>query len=119
MISMIPMIQYDEIKFSDQSQNYCVCIIDIVNSTLVTAQIANAQHIRKYYSIFINTMATIARNFEGRVIKNSGDSVVYCFPNTSDSLNECAFRNALECCLTMIAAHSVINEKLYEEVTDQ
>lgn len=109
------MIQYDEIKFSDQSQNYCVCIIDIVNSTLVTARITNAQHIRKYYSIFINTMATIARNFEGRVIKNSGDSVVYYFPNTSDSANECAFRNVLECCLTMIAAHSVINDKLYEE----
>ena len=33
------MIQYDEIKFSDQSHNYCVCIIDIVNSTLVTARV--------------------------------------------------------------------------------
>jgi two-component system, OmpR family, response regulator ChvI len=109
------MIQHDEIKFSDQSENYCVCIIDIVNSTLVTARITNPQHIRKYYSIFINTMATIARNFEGRVIKNSGDSVVYYFPNTSDSANECAFRNVLECCLTLIAAHSVINDKLYEE----
>ncbi len=109
------MVQYDEIRFSHESQNYCVCIIDIVNSTQVTAQIINAEHIRKYYSIFINTMATIARNFEGKVIKNSGDSVVYYFPNTSDSANECAFRNVLECCLTMIAAHSVINDKLYEE----
>lgn len=109
------MIQYDEIKFSDQSQNYCVCIIDIVNSTQVTARITNSDHIRKYYEIFINTMATIARNFEGKVIKNSGDSVIYYFPNTSDSANECAFRNVLECCLTMIAANSVINDKLYEE----
>jgi CheY-like chemotaxis protein/class 3 adenylate cyclase len=109
------MIKNDEIKFSDQSENYCVCIIDIVNSTLETARITNPQHIRKYYSIFINTMATIARNFEGRVIKNTGDSVVYYFPNTSNSANEYAFRNVLECCLTMIAAHSVINDKLYEE----
>ena len=109
------MIQYDEIKFSDRSQNYCVCIIDIVNSTLVTARMTDSDHIRKYYAIFINTMATIARNFEGMVIKNSGDSVIYYFPNTSDSSNECAFRNVLECCLTMIAANSVINDKLYEE----
>ena len=109
------MIQYDEIKFSDQSYNYCVCIIDIVNSTLVTARMTNSNDIRKYYSIFISTMATIARNFEGKVIKNSGDSVVYYFPNTSDSSNECAFRNVLECCLTMITANSVINDKSYED----
>ena len=63
------MVQHDEIEFSDQSQNYCVCIIDIVNSTLVTARMTNSDHIRKYYAIFINTMATIARNFEGKVIK--------------------------------------------------
>lgn len=87
----------------------------MVNSTLVTAQFTNSDDIRKYYSIFINTMATIARNFEGMIIKNSGDSMIYYFPNTSEYNNECAFRNVLECCLTMIAANSVINEKLYEE----
>ena len=48
-------------------------------------------------------MATIVRNFEGKVIKNVGDSVIYYFPNTCDSSNECAFRNVLDCCLTMIA----------------
>src|SRR6266498_5969845 len=87
----------------------------MVNSTWVTAQMTNSDDIRKYYSIFINTMATIARNFEGKIIKNSGDSVIYYFPNTSDYKNEWAFRNVLECCLTMIAANSVINDKLYEE----
>lgn len=87
----------------------------MVNSTLVTAQMTNSDDLRKYYSIFINTMATIARNFEGKIIKNSGDSVIYYFPNTSDYKNEYAFRNVLECCLTMISANSVINDKLYEE----
>lgn len=105
----------DEIKFSDKSVDYCVCIIDMVNSTYITAQMTKSSDIKRYYGIFINTMATIARNFEGKVIKNSGDSVIYYFPNTSDSGNEYAFRNVLECCLTMIAANSVINEKMYEE----
>jgi two-component system, OmpR family, response regulator ChvI len=109
------MAAEDEIKFSGRSENYCVCIIDMVNSTSVTARMTDSQDIKKYYTIFINTMATIARNFEGKVIKNSGDSVVYYFPNTSDSSNECAFRNVMECCLTMIAANTVINDKLYEE----
>ena len=75
----------------------------------------NSDDIRKYYSIFINTMATIARNFYGKVIKNVGDSVIYYFPTTSDQSNERAFRNMLECCITMTAANIVINEKLDEE----
>ena len=105
----------EEIKFSDRSENYCVCIIDMVNSTSITAKMTNSDDVKKYYGIFINTMATIARNFEGKVIKNTGDSVIYYFPNTSDSSNEYAFRNVLECCLTMIAANYVIDDKLYEE----
>jgi len=87
----------------------------MVNSTSITAKMTNSDDVKKYYEIFINTMATIARNFEGKVIKNTGDSVIYYFPNTCDSSNECAFRNVLECCLTMIAATCVIDEKLYEE----
>ena len=86
----------EEIKFSDRSENYCVCIIDMVNSTSITAKMTNSDDVKKYYGIFINTMATIARNFEGKVIKNTGDSVIYYFPNTSDSSNEYAFRNVLE-----------------------
>src|ERR1051325_1670565 len=109
------MFSEDEIKFSNRSESYCICIIDMVNSTSVTARMTKSQDIKKYYEIFINTMATIARNFEGKVIKNSGDSVIYYFPNTCDSSNECAFRNVMECCLTMLAANTVINDKLYEE----
>ena len=87
----------------------------MVNSTSITAKMTSSDDVKKYYGIFINTMATIARNFEGKVIKNTGDSVIYYFPNTCDSSNECAFRNVLECCLTMIAANYVIDDKLYEE----
>ena len=41
----------------------------MVNSTSITAKMTNSDDVKKYYEIFINTMATIARNFEGKVIK--------------------------------------------------
>lgn len=105
----------EEIKFSDYSKNYCICIIDIVNSTLVTATMTDSDDIRKYYSIFINTMSTIARNFDAKMIKNLGDSVICYFPYTADLSDEGSFKNVLECCITMTAANSVINDKLHEE----
>ena len=72
----------EEIKFSKQSESYCVCIIDIVNSTKITANITNSEDIRNYYSTFINSVAIIARNFGAKVIKNVGDSLIYYFPST-------------------------------------
>lgn len=112
---MNPNTDEDEIKFSRQSESYCVCIIDIVNSTKVTATMTNSEDVRNYYSTFINTVATIARNFGARVIKNVGDSVIYYFPSTVDSSNERAFNNVLECCVNMNAVSSVISDKLVEE----
>ena len=40
----------------------------------------NSNDIRKYYSIFINTMATVGANFGAKIVKNVGDSVIYYFP---------------------------------------
>ena len=87
----------------------------MVDSVGFTFQINDAEKIRKYYSIFINTMAAIARNFGAKIIKNTGTSLVYFFPKTSSSDNQSAFRDVLECGITMIAASDLINEKLREE----
>ena len=46
-------------------------------------------------------MAAIARNFDAKVIKNTGTSLIYYFPKTSDSSNLSAFRDVLECGITM------------------
>jgi hypothetical protein len=40
---------------------------------------------KRYYSFFINIMAAIARDFNSVIIKNTGDSLIYYFPETSDS----------------------------------
>jgi CheY-like chemotaxis protein/class 3 adenylate cyclase len=108
------LIEEEEVCFI-RSQNCCVCFVDMVNSTEVTADIIDPEKLRKYYAIFLNTIAAIARNYRAKIIKNAGDCLIFYFPETSDSSNKSAFRDVLECCITMIAARCTINTKLYEE----
>ncbi|HEX2067348.1 MAG TPA: response regulator [Nitrososphaeraceae archaeon] len=105
----------EEISFSSKSENYCVSFVDIVNSTNITAQISQTEKIGKYYSIFLNTMATLARNYGAKITKNAGDSLIYYFPKTSDITNKAAFKDVIECGLTMISAGTVLNTKMNEE----
>ena len=88
----------------------------MVNYTQVTAEINDSEKLRKYYGIFLrNTIAAIARNFRAKIIKNAGDCLIFYFPETTDSTNNSAFRDILECCITMISARCTINTKLYQE----
>jgi class 3 adenylate cyclase len=105
----------DQICFINYTQKYCVCIVDIVNSTLTTAGITSSQKIRKYYSIFLNTISLIIKDYGGRVTKNVGDGLIYYFPKTVDSSNKLAFLDVLGCCMTILSANSIINSKLVEE----
>jgi class 3 adenylate cyclase len=107
----------EEISFTGSSQNCCISFIDIVDSTrITTTEINAAEKIRKYYSIFINTMAAIIRDFNATIIKNTGDSLLYYFPKTSNSADDIsAFKEVFECGLTMIEASPIINTKVREE----
>ena len=82
-----------------------------------TYRMKEPDKIRRYYSIFINTMAAIARNFRAKIIKNTGTGLIYFFPNTSlpSSNNLSAFKDVIECGITSVAAKAVINAKLNEE----
>src|SRR5215216_7238992 len=60
-------------------------------------------------------MATIVRNFDRKIIKNAGDALIYYFPNTAHSSKTSAFKDVLECGITMIAAHRAINSKMQSE----
>jgi two-component system, OmpR family, response regulator ChvI len=117
----------DEIAFSDKSQNCCVCFVSMVDSISATSGIKNPEKTRRYYSVFINTMAAIARNFGAKIIKNTASSLIFYFPKTSTSLDssfstsdttttfESALRDVIECGITMVAASEIINTKLREE----
>ncbi|HYZ60062.1 MAG TPA: adenylate/guanylate cyclase domain-containing protein, partial [Nitrososphaeraceae archaeon] len=105
----------EEISFLDRSMNCCIGFVDMVNSTKVTAEISDHRKIGQYYSIFINTMAVLAKNYGARIIKNAGDALIFYFPETSDSSSEAAFKDILECFTTMILARDIINAKLHSE----
>jgi two-component system, OmpR family, response regulator ChvI len=106
--------QEDEISFV-RAQDCCVSFVDIVDSTRVTSNVNSPEKVRKYYEIFLNTMAAIARNFGAKIIKNVGDCLILCYPRTSDTSNKSAFNDVLGCCITMIEARNTINQKLHEK----
>ena len=102
----------DEISFFEYSQHYCICYIDISESTKTTATIKDPQKIRDYYSTFLNSMAAVISEFHGKIIKSTGDGILYYFPSTSNVESGSAFSDVLECGLTMITLRSVIGAKL-------
>ena len=102
----------EEICFLPNSQNYCVCFVDMVDSTAITAKISDHQKIRQYYSIFINTMAIRVKNYGGKIVKNAGDALIFYFPDSSDPSHEAVFKDILECFTVMILARDIINAKL-------
>src|ERR687891_668741 len=106
----------EEISFLDRSLNCCVCFVDMVNSTSNIAEIVSDRRIiGKYYSIFINTMAVLAKNYGAKIVKSAGDALIFYFPDSSDPTNEAAFKDILECFTTMILARDIINAKLHSE----
>ena len=96
--------QDNQITFVDFSNNYCVCIIDIIDSTNNTYDILESKKIKQYYSVFLNTMTSIISRHGGKVVKNAGDNLLYYFPSTMNESNHLDFQNVIECGLSMIDA---------------
>ena len=101
----------NEIIFTKQSHSYCIGIISIVN---LTKELDNPVEIRKYYSIFYNTMASIIRRDGGKVIKNVGDVILFYFPKTVNFSKPSTFQNVIECGLEMVEVNTMLNLKLSE-----
>jgi two-component system, OmpR family, response regulator ChvI len=105
----------DKLSFSYEPIDCCVSIVDIVGSTRIIASIRTSHKIGKYYSIFINNMAVIGKKFGALITKIAGDSLVLYFPQTSNKNDKRAFKNVIECGITMLAAFDFINSKMSEE----
>ena len=98
------------VAFSGLSKSYCVGIVDMVDSTKISAEM-NEMSWCKYYEIFLNSMAKILPRFGGFVIKNQGDSLFYYFPESAKA-TKYGFMSCIECSLTMIEEHEKICENL-------
>jgi class 3 adenylate cyclase len=101
------------LQFSDYSEKYCVCIVDIINSTQITSQLSELQT-SEFYKIFLNSIATVVRNFDGIVVKNIGDALLFYFPVIHSEENF-ALKKCLDCCLTLSEFHDDIVQKLEKE----
>ena len=102
------------VAFSGNTQNCCVGLVDMVNSTKIAATIGNGK-ISTYYQIFLNSMSRILSRFGGFVIKNVGDCLVYYFPESLKSNRKYGFMSCLECSLAMIEYHNTICKRLDKE----
>lgn len=98
------------VTFSTRSQSYCVGYVDIANSTKISATLPPGK-LSQYYEIFLNSMSRIISKFDGKVIKNIGDCLLYYFPNSTDG-SEIAMKNCLNCGLAMIRANQFISKEL-------
>jgi class 3 adenylate cyclase len=103
-----------EISFSGEVKNYCVCFIDIIASTRISSELSPAR-LSRYYELFLNSIATIARNFGARIVKNAGDALIFYFEKTGDETNIAGFRNVLDCGLTMASASNTLNAIMLAE----
>lgn len=104
----------EEISFSGEVQNCCVCFIDIIGSTKISSDLTATQ-LSRYYEIFLNAIALIARNFGARIVKNAGDALIFYFNDTSDPKIIMKFKNVLDCGLTMGIASNTLNAKMLSE----
>lgn len=105
----------DDIIFQGISSDFCVCMVDIVNSTAVTSSLAQEDKIRKFYSLFVNSVSPIISHFGGRVLKTGGDSMIYYFPNTAEIERIEGFKNVLECGISLLDLRSTVNSLYRKE----
>jgi len=102
------------VAISNTSKNFCVGLVDVVNSTKITAKLPQNK-VAGYYEIFLNSMANILNKFGGVVIKNIGDSLLFYFPESCHPKRKYGFMSFIECALAMVQEHEQINERLQNE----
>ena len=101
------------LKFSQHTQNDCVGVIDMKDSTKISSKLSDGD-VTKLYEIFLNFMAKIVQKYDGEVVKNIGDALMFRFPNT-DLNDSKVTKNILECCLNMIESHNDLKKQLEKE----
>ena len=104
----------NEIPIDNNSENFCVSLIDIVGSTRIVSTINSSRNIRNFYGIFLNSVANILKKYHAKIIKTVGDGVISYFPETIDTTNIKAFENVLKCSFAQIEERSNINCILLE-----
>jgi class 3 adenylate cyclase len=97
------------ISFEKIYQNYCVGIVDVVDSTKIISKLSQEKACI-YYGVFLNTIGYIAQSHGAKVVKNIGDGILFYFPKDSPE----NLKSALECSSKMQEASEMINKIFYK-----
>ncbi|MFB5624327.1 MAG: adenylate/guanylate cyclase domain-containing protein [Nitrosopumilus sp.] len=101
----IPDHENNMISFEEVSQNYCVGIVDVVNSTKTIARLSKEQSCT-FYSVFLNSVGYIIESNGGKVVKNMGDGILFYFPKSINSDNDVS----IQCGKKILEAVDMINK---------
>ena len=102
------------VTFSPQTENYCVGMVDMVDSTKISAMLGS-EKMSRYYQVFLNSMSKILNEYNGKVVKNIGDCLLYYFPLTTKESQEEYLIKCLECSFSMTESHDFICSHLKKE----
>ena len=106
------------VSISNNLYNFCVGLVDLVNSTRITAGMPQRK-VNAYYEFFLNYMAKVLKKFGGAVIKNVGDSLLFYYPESCYSNRKYGFTSCLESALAIVDEHIKINEIMKEQSLPQ
>lgn len=101
--------QKNYLEFFGKSQDCVVCFVDIIDSTKLVTCIPESK-LNIFYSTFLNSMADIVVEYDGKIVKSIGDALLFYFENSDDNY----FRDTLRCGLHMIKKRYEINDILCE-----
>lgn len=102
------------VMFSEKAVSYCIGLVDMVDSTKISASLG-MQKMSRYYQHFLNIMSKIIIEYGGQIIKNVGDSLLYYFPKTMERQDHTAIAKSLECSLAMIGAREFLCNQMKSE----
>lgn len=99
------------VAFSGQSQNYCVGIVQMCESAIITSTLHRTK-IMKYYEVFLNSMSRVLSKYDANVMKNAGDSLYFYFPRTGRADKQYGFMSCAECGIELVDMRDELNMHL-------
>lgn len=91
------------ISIKDQKE-YCVGRADMINAHKISAMIGPRKAAR-YHQLFLNSISYVLDRFDGYVIKNVDNSVLFYFPTSEKNDSKFGFLSCIECGLSMTSIH--------------
>ena len=74
----------------------------MIDSTKNTITMEGLDYIRRDHSTFTNSIARLVSSIGGKVIKNTGDCILFYFPKTYEINDTNAFQHGIECCFKIL-----------------